>query len=191
VVRPDGEDEGTVLPLPTIGRLLLEWAVLPDTPPAGGRSYGIEKWRRPASIEPVEASTAVLVATRTQTLRSHPLPEEYFLYWEELEWFWTLRRAGVRSVVVPTVTVVHDGGRADVRPEKARLLARNAVRCVRRTQGRVSAVGAVAVVLLWNLRLLGTDVARLALAPGRARPGRVAARWAGLLGALTSVGELR
>ena len=38
----------------------------------------------------------------------------------------------------------HSGGREDVRPEKQRLLARNAVRCVFRTQGRSAAIRCVA-----------------------------------------------
>ena len=43
----------------------------------------------------------------------------------------------------PDAVCVHDGGRDDVRPDKSRLLARNAVRCIRRTQGRRSAALAV------------------------------------------------
>jgi GT2 family glycosyltransferase len=191
VVRPTGEDEGTVLALPTVGRLLLEWAILPDTPPADGRTHGVQKWRRPTATEPIDASTAVMVAVRTAVLRATPLPEEYFLYWEELEWFWRLRDTGCRVVIVPNVSVVHDGGRVDIRADKSRLLARNAVRCVRRTQGRTAAVGALLVVLLWNLRLVTTDLLRLAVAPTPTRRERVRARWSGLQAALASYGELR
>jgi GT2 family glycosyltransferase len=191
VLEPSGEDAGSVLALPTVGRLLVEWAILPDNPPSSGRSHGIEKWRRPESTQRVDAATAVMIAARRSTLLAHPLPNCYFLYWEELEWFWQLRDAGVRVVVAPASRVVHDGGRADIRPEKSRLLARNAVRCVRRTQGRVAAIGAVLVVTLWNLRLVGTDIVRLAAAPSALQRRRVAARWAGLLTALTSWGEVR
>jgi N-acetylglucosaminyl-diphospho-decaprenol L-rhamnosyltransferase len=191
VLRPSGEEEGTVLALPTVGRLLLEWAILPDAPPADGRSHGVEKWRRPRATEAIGAATAVMVAVRTDVLRRIPLPEEYFLYWEELEWFWRLRDAGRRVVIVPSARVVHDGGRVDVRSDKSRLLARNAVRCVRRTQGRNAAVGALLVVLLWNLRLVTIDLLRLVLAPTRTRRERVRARWSGVRAALASYGELR
>jgi GT2 family glycosyltransferase len=140
----------------------------------------VEKWRRPRHTERVRAGTAATVAVRTDLLRDAPLPEEYFLYWEEIEWFWRLRELGAYVVLVPEVTVVHDGGRDDIRPEKSRLLARNAVRCVRRTQGVRAALAAYAVVVLWNLRLLVGDVVR-------AKPrGRLAARFAGLQAALGS-----
>jgi len=54
----------------------------------------------------------------------------------------------------PEVVVTTIGGRTDVRPEKARLLVRNAVRCVRRTQSRRAAVVTLPIVMLWQLRLL-------------------------------------
>ena len=168
-----------MLALPTPSRLLLEWAILPDAPPADGRDRGIEKWRRPATTQVIDASTAVMVAVRADVLRATPLPEDYFLYWEELEWFWRLRAAGRRVLIVPSAAVIHDGGRVDVRPEKSRLLARNAVRCVRRTQGRSAALGALLVVVAWNLRLVAADLVRAACAchptpvvPASAHDGR-------------------
>ena len=99
-----------------------------------------------------------MVAVRADVLRATPLPEDYFLYWEELEWFWRLRAGANASLIVPSAAVIHDGGRVDVRPEKSRPLARNAVRCVRRTQGRSAALGVLLVVVAWNLRLVAADL---------------------------------
>ena len=129
VVTSQGVDLGTVLALATPERLLVEWALLPDHPVAAldGRIH-VEKWRRPLTQQVVEAGTASVVATWTHVLRNTKLPEHYFLYWEEMEWFWRLREDARCVVVEPGVTVVHDGGRDDVRPEKSRLLA--ATRCV-------------------------------------------------------------
>ena len=181
IVGRDGYDGGTPLALPTPDRLLVEWALLPDRPvPLLRKRLTVEKWRRPERTERVRAGTAAVVAVRADLLRDAPLPEEYFLYWEEVEWFWRLQELGAYVVLVPDVTVVHDGGRDDIRPEKSRLLARNAVRCVRRTQGVRAALLAYGVVVLWNLRLLLGDVVR-------AKPwGRLAARLAGLQAALGS-----
>jgi GT2 family glycosyltransferase len=181
VVGRDGHDTGTALAPPTPDRLLVEWALLPDRPlPVLRNHLAIEKWRRPEHTERVRAGTAAVVAVRADLLRDAPLPEEYFLYWEEVEWFWRLQELGAYVVLVPEVTVVHDGGRDDIRPEKSRLLARNAVRCVRRTQGVRAALVAYAIVVLWNLRLVVGDVVR-------AKPrGRLAARFAGLQAALGS-----
>jgi GT2 family glycosyltransferase len=174
IVDATGNDEGSVRALPTPGRLFVEWAVTPDRPRRLGRH--VEKWRRPEWTEAVEAFDAALVAVRTSVLVTTPLPEEYFLYWEELDWCWQLRAAGRRSVVVPDAVLRHAGGRQDVRADKQRLLARNAVRCVYRTQGRFAAMRAWPVVVLWQLRLLAVDGARFWFGRG----DRVAARWAGV-----------
>ncbi len=186
-----GSIEPTVLALPTPWRLAVEWALAPDDPVRGlnGR-VRVEKWRRPERPEIVDAGTAAVVAVRTEVLSATPLDEDYFLYWEELDWFWRLRVAGCSTMLLPQVTVTHDGGRDDVRADKSRLLARNALRCVRRTQGRGAAIAAWPVVVLWNLRLVATDSV-LGMLGSRARRARVSARAAGLRAALEGWRELR
>jgi GT2 family glycosyltransferase len=182
VLDGDGQAERTIAPLPTVGALLREWFLLPDVPRAGFERWTrVQKWRLPTAPERVDAATAATVAVRADLLRLRPLPEAYFLYWEESEWFWWLRRDGVRVIYVPAAKVRHDGGRDDVRPEKSRLLARNAVRCVRRTQGPWHAALALPVVIAWNARLL--IVALL-------RRRYVAARWAGFVAAVSSAPEV-
>ncbi len=176
LVDPNGTDEGTIRALPTPGRLFVEWAMTSDRPRADART--VQKWRRPSEMERVDAATAAVVAVPTSLLRRHPLPEDYFLYWEELDWFWRLRVAQTRVDLVPEAVVVHAGGRDDVRADKQRLLARNAVRCVDRTQGRAAAARAWPVVVLWQLRLLAVDTARTMV--GRGSMQRVGARAAGV-----------
>ena len=147
----------------------------------------MHKWRHPKTTETVPAATAAVVATRTDLLRAVPMPEEYFLYWEELAWAWRLRELGVEVAFVPGATAVHAGGREDVRPAKQRLLARNAVRCVVRTQGRMRGLVTWPVVLLWQVRLLVVDLLR----PRPDRRDRVHARLAGVGAALRAWEELR
>jgi GT2 family glycosyltransferase len=156
----------------------------------GGARGFVRKWRRPPEAAPVEAGTAAVVAVRTALAREVPLPEAYGLYWEELEWFWRLRERGARVLYLPAAAVAHAGGRADVRPESARLLSRNAVRCVRRTQGAAAAWRAYPVVLLWQARLLLQDAVRAA-AGSRAARRRLPARRAGAAAALAAWRELR
>ena len=155
VQDPEGRTVRTVAAVPTPSSLAREWLLLPDQPVDGLRRLGVEKWREPMAPERIGAASAVLVATRRELLVDRPLPEDYFLYWEESEWFWHLERDDARVELHPEAVCVHDGGRDDVRPDKSRLLARNAVRCIRRTQGRRSAALAYLVVIAWNLRSRG------------------------------------
>ncbi len=183
-----GRVERTVAPLVSPGALAREWALLPDRP-VGALRRGVQKWRLPLVPEPIDAAAAVMVATRTDLLRRMPLPEAYFLYWEESEWFWHLHRAGARVLYDPTVSVRHTGGRGDVRAEKSRLLATNAVRCIRRTQGRTRAALAWPVVVLWNVRLVTLDTMRSLSRWAQGRD-RVVARVAGLRAALAAWREI-
>ena len=187
---PSGRVEPTLHPFASWRSLLLEWALLPDAPPSWARRLPVvRKWRRPTETTPIDAAAAPVVGVPTRILRSIPMPEDYFMYWEDNEWFWRLRRAGVGAVYAPELLVTHHGGRDDVRAEKSALLARNAVRCVRRIDGRSGAALAIPVVVLWSLRLLVADLVRAPLVrPIRRRlPGRVA----GLRAALGSWRELR
>lgn len=191
VVDADDRREPTIAAVPGPLALFREWVLLPDQPPAllRGHSLGIQKWRSPVAPERVDAGAATVVATSTSLLRSFPLPEDYFLYWEESDWFWRLKAAGIRVLYDPRVVVRHAGGRDDVRPAKSALLARNAVRCVRRTEGRAAAVLAWPVVILWNLRLVAVDgIRRLAGSPGAAE--RLPARTTGLRAAVLAWREL-
>ena len=185
----DGREAGTTLALPTLHRLFVEWALLPDRPIGAVASrFVVEKWRRPLSTQKIQAGTAAVVAVRADVLRDIPIPEAYFLYWEELEWFWLLHARGKDVVLAAEVTVLHDGGR-DVREEKSRLLARNAVRCVRRTQGRRAALWGYGIVILWNARLVAVDAVRTLVRP-RLVPRTRGAGMAGLVSALGSWREL-
>lgn len=191
VTDGDGRREPTIAALPSVAGLVREWLLLPDHPPAflRGHATRVQKWRAPVVPEVVEAAAASVVATSATWLQRVPLPEEYFLYWEESDWFWRLRGEGARVLYDPGVVVRHTGGRGDVRPAKSRLLARNAVRCVRRTQGRSAAALAWPVVILWNFRLVAVDGVRR-LAGSHVAAERLPARTAGLRAALLAWREL-
>ena len=107
----------------------------------------------PAGPTRVDAAWASLVVVRADLLDAVPLPETYFMYWEELDWFYRLRQRLVRVEFLPTVKVQHLGGLATSRPDKSRLMARNAVRCVRSTRGRGAALRAWPHVIAWQSRL--------------------------------------
>jgi GT2 family glycosyltransferase len=118
----------------------------------------------PVPVAPlaIDAAWAVVVALRTEVMRSVPMPEDYFLYWEELEWFHGVRNRGLRVELLPSVRITHFGGLIVERPDKSRLMARNAVRCVRRVRGRGAALRAWPHVVGWQTRLLLSGLVRRA-----------------------------
>jgi GT2 family glycosyltransferase len=186
----DGTTERSIAALPTPSALAIEWMALPDNPIPGLRKLlRVQKWRLPECREPIHAAAATVVACRRSLLEDLPLPEVYFLYWEESEWFCGLSRRKARVVYEPSVEALHVGGRADVRPDKSRLLARNAVRCVRRTQGRPAATAAWLIVISWNFRLAAVDCIRTVLR--RDHFPTAASRLSGLVAACRAVQELR
>jgi GT2 family glycosyltransferase len=137
VTRADGQLElGNRAPLGQARRMLLKGMPVPSRP------------------MPIDAAWAPMVAVRTEVIRAVPMSEDYFLYWEEFDWFYRLHEWRARVELNPLIRIAHAGGAGNVRPEKSRLLARNAVRCVSRTRGRKAALRAWPVVVLWQLQLL-------------------------------------
>jgi hypothetical protein len=164
--------------LPTFPGLLLEWVLLPD---AGPNLRVVQKWRRPSVPEEARAATAAAVLCDVPILRRHPLPEEYFLYWEEMEWFWDLSRNVIWFVYDPRLTVDRTGGASELGEDKWRLMGANLVRLGARRCGRAGAVAYALLAMLWMLRLVLTD----ALRSDRARRWRC--RRAGLAGAFAQL----
>ena len=182
-----GNSELSVIGLPTVGQTILT-LVLPDRPIRGLRWLGPAKWTTDQVPRRVHALTGAALAVRTHLLQTRPIPEAYFLYWEETEWFWHLHQAGARVELRPEAIAHNQGGRGVVEVHKSALLSRNAVRCVRRTQGRSAAAAIWPVVVLSAARLFVVDTARRW--GGTVARERVAARRAGFLAALRAVGEI-
>jgi N-acetylglucosaminyl-diphospho-decaprenol L-rhamnosyltransferase len=181
-----GTREPSILPLASVRSLIMEWLLLPDTPIAWLQSrVSVQKWRQPTCDEPIDAAQAAVVAVRRPLLTAIPLPEDFRMYWEEVAWFGELNKRGYKVLYEPAAVVTHFGGRDDVRADKSRYLARNAVRCVRRSKGRWSAMIAWPVVLLWQLRLLVTAYCRAST-----KPEVRDARWAGVRAAISGWREV-
>ncbi len=192
--RPDGGTEPSVSRLLSPAALAGEWVALPDQPPAFLPSrllayLPVQKWRRPGSSVPIRAAEAALVATHADVLSRFPLPEAYFLYWEEHEWFHRLSRHGRSVLYVPAAVATHAGW-DELSPAKAKLLARNAVRCLVRTKGRAAAVAGFPLVLAWWARLWALDALRAALRPSPVARSRLASRSAGVGAALFAWREI-
>ena len=70
----------------------------------------------PVRAGPVDWVTgAVLVARRTAMEAVGPLDERYFLYWEDMDWCYRMRRAGWGVFLVPEARAIHLHRREGVR----------------------------------------------------------------------------
>ncbi len=82
------------------------------------------------------ATTGAAMAARAETFaRIGGLAESYFAYYEDLDWCWRARLAGMRCVYEPAATVRHVGGASTGGPASERvrrLAARNRLQTLAR-----------------------------------------------------------
>lgn len=188
IVDACGRRVPSIYPHPGLVTLLWEWAILPDHPPVNIARPLAVKWSAPTVPTTVPGvSGAVFTCART-TLARFPLPEQYFMYWEERDWFAHLARAGVKVRYQPQARVRHEGGSDDMRPEKNRLIVRNSVRCIRSLYGRSAALAALPIVVLWQLRLVLQTGAQVLI--GRRPVTDLKIRCSGLAAALLASAEI-
>jgi hypothetical protein len=76
-----------------------------------------------AATEPIDVdwlAGSCFMTTREAFDRAGGFDERFFLYWEDADYCWRLKRLGLKSTYVPTVSVRHAGGRsAALAPEHA------------------------------------------------------------------------
>ncbi|WP_311173076.1 glycosyltransferase family 2 protein [Halobellus ordinarius] len=94
-------------------------------------------------------------------LRDVPIPEGYFMYWEDVEWAVRAREAGYRLVTTADVNVIHDAGSSSNQALKSYYTARNRWLFARRFSQRVGSWRTPYLWLLFQLtlgRVLDRDV---------------------------------
>lgn len=167
LLDPDGSTAGSAFRFPSIGREFVRGCATP----ALGRVLGIAPTMvEDPSVEP-DWVTGASVMFRADALRDAGLFDDgFFLYFEEVELMWRLRRAGWSVAFEPQSRVVHVGGAA-TGVHIAKVERRPAYwfnsrrRMFVRTQGRAAAAAAamawMAGRMLWKVR------AGLGLARGR------------------------
>lgn len=151
-----------------------------------------------APAERFGACGAALVTSREVLERVGPFAGSFFAYYEDVDWCWRARLAGLRVLYEPSGTVRHVGGVSTGGPmasEVVSLAARNRLLCLARNAPiRVAAVQARHAFADRQLpghlpehrsqaflRLLGAVIERGALSRRRTcSPASVWARWAGI-----------
>ncbi len=104
---------GLVQPLFDLGRLPARWY---ETPLNGRYPRHLYESHEPFRID--HPLGAAMLARTAAVAEVGPLDERFFMYCEEIDWAWRMRKAGWESWLVPQAEVIHYGGASStqVRP---------------------------------------------------------------------------
>jgi N-acetylglucosaminyl-diphospho-decaprenol L-rhamnosyltransferase len=110
MVGPDGRWEEPGRALPSVGRTLLRFSRLHRLLPAGLRQriFRAGYSTRDDQLNAGWVPGTVMIVRPAAARAVGPLREELFMYGEDLEWCWRMRRAGWRVGVCSSTTFVHD-----------------------------------------------------------------------------------
>ena len=123
-----------------------------------GRSALADHSRLPRQSLDVDWVAGTCLATRRSVVQAIGLlDEDYFLYWEDVDWCMRVRRGGLRVVLEPRVRVVHLGG-ASVGGAAPDHYYRSMIRFYRKWYG--ASVGLLLAVFLKLYGPLATAVRR-------------------------------
>jgi len=142
----DGKRSAVLHSFPTPRAFLREWIL--GLPPRVLDEPG----RLPAGVF---ANGAAVLAPRS-VLEEFPLPEEYFMYWEEAAWFWRLADAG-QEIHLGAFAVERPEGSHEFSELKAYYLGRNLIRLARERYGRPGAAMYAFLGASWLGRLAFSD----------------------------------
>lgn len=177
LLNPDGTLQHSCFRFPHAGKDLLEALYLHRLLPrrTRGRLLLGGYWPHDEEREVEWAVGAFLFLPREAVDAAGPLPEEYALFGEDMEWCWRLRETGWPVRYVPDARVVHHGNRAaGQRAPEWRIRRTHAARrrFVREHRGRIGLLLHRAVELLgYGIRAALFTVMGLG-SPRRAEQGR-------------------
>jgi GT2 family glycosyltransferase len=173
LVGPDGGRLRSLRRDPTIARALGE-ALFGDRFP-GRPACAAELVREDEAYEhehPVDWATgAALLITEACDRAVGDWEPMFFLYSEEVDHAYRVRRAGLRIQFVPAAVAVHREGGSGSSPDLVALMAVNRVRLHARYHGAVAAAGYRAAMILHALLRIGQPGQRAALRALLGRPG--------------------
>lgn len=104
------------------------------------------------------AANGAALVVRRSVLEHHPLPAEYFMYWEETAWFWRLRDAYVPVEIDDDFRIERPRGEDEYSTLKSRMLGRNLVRLGVERYGNRGHALYLTLGALWLTRLCLTDL---------------------------------
>jgi hypothetical protein len=107
LLDPDGSKQNSVHSVPNLVSEIVPKAVLETVAPW---RYPSKRYEHPGPVV-VEAVLGACMVVRSAVLENVGLmPEDYFMFLEETDWCWRIRRAGWKVVHLPDARVVHVHG---------------------------------------------------------------------------------
>jgi GT2 family glycosyltransferase len=107
LLHPDGRKQNSIHNFPTLLLEIVPRGVLETLFP---RRYPSKRFEHDVPLE-VEAVLGACMVVRREVLEQvGPMPEDYFFFLEETDWFFQMRRKGWRVLHLPDATLVHIHG---------------------------------------------------------------------------------
>jgi len=158
ILNPDGSLQLSCYPAPTLTRELWRLLHLDAFWPYG--EYPMTGWNLESPREVETMLGACLILRRKALDQTGLLDQDYFMYSEEIDLCYRLRRKGWRLYWMPLAKVIHYGGQStqQVASKMFVQLYRSKILYFRKHHGRLSA-------LVYKLILLITSVLRVVLSP--------------------------
>lgn len=158
LLNPDGSLQPSCSPFPTLGREFWRLFHLDAFRPLA--HYNMARWdpKAPRTVDAVQGACIIL---RWEALEQVGLlDEDYFIYTEEVDLCYRLRRTGWQVYWAPEAAVIHYGGQStqQMRGEMFLRLYASKVLYFRKHHGRLKARA-------YKLILLAASLARLAISP--------------------------
>jgi GT2 family glycosyltransferase len=107
LLDPDGSKQNSVHSVPNLVSEIVPKAVLETIAPW---RYPSKRYEHPGPVVVEAVLGACLVLRRTLLDEVGLMPEDYFMFLEETDWCWRIRRAGYKVVHLPDARVIHVHG---------------------------------------------------------------------------------
>jgi len=144
VLRDADTIQQTCFRFPSVLHVLLDLTGLARRFPQSrllGRSW-MRWWERRSERDVDVVSGMFMLVRREAAQQVGPLDEDYFVYGEEADWCWRLRRQGWRCVFTPVARIIHrEGGGQSTRQVSVRMyvqLQKSILIFLRKHRGRAS-----------------------------------------------------
>jgi len=137
--NPDGTLQQSAFRFPGLLQPMFDLDLLPArfyNTRANGR-YTQQQYEGNAPFQIDHPLGAAMMARGAALLDVGPLDEAYFMYCEEIDWAWRMRKAGWQAWLVPEAEVIHHGGAStnQDRPKAIRYLWESRARLYKKYRG--------------------------------------------------------